>query len=87
MYAGFIVLSYTFRCYSLMTAFDRRNMYEERLYISYKYFVLQIAGFNNKKYFVFKEMNYIKIDNLNSMFVGTKGTNRSISRKKMGAKK
>ena len=32
-----------------MTAFDRRNMYVERLYICYIYIVLKIAGFNNKK--------------------------------------
>jgi hypothetical protein len=48
------------------------------------YFVLKIAGFNNKKYFIFKEVNYIKMDNLNSMYIGT---NQSINTKKMGLKK
>jgi len=61
-------------------------MYEERLYISYIYFVLQTAGFNNK-YFIFKEVNYIKIDNLNSMYIGTKGTTQSLNGKKMRDKK
>jgi hypothetical protein len=43
------VVSHTcFRCCTLMTAFDRRDIEEERLYISYIYFVLQNSGVNNK---------------------------------------
>jgi len=44
---------------------------------------LKIAGFNNKKYFIFKGVNYIKMDNLNSMYIGT---NQSINKKKKEAK-
>jgi len=66
MYAGFILLSYVFQMLVPDDGVRSPKYVEERLYISYIYFVLHIAGFNNK-YFIFKEVNYIKIDNLNSM--------------------